>query len=330
MKRLAIVFPLVVLALLAYGLVAAHLGRPQEPIPSFAPREPLDLGELRAPLGEASLRGRVVDLEGRPVPGVSLYFRSGDVPFWAESDARGEFAFEGLHDEELAVALLAWGHAPRLERVAPGTVEFVLPPKTPPIGLVPDVPASDLIGQVVHPLGRAALSEAGYEVVLTPRGEPNELGPAVERRALTDSFGYFVFEDLAHSTYDVRVMPAWAEGSFWPDLAAPEFATLDHDGPRADARVLLASGALEGTVSDANAQPIEGALVVLASPDDASHLWVPQMTDAAGRYRFDDVPPGDYRVSTRAGEGAALDLPVTIERAAVRRLDLTGLAVRER
>lgn len=329
-KRFTVLFPIVVAALFVYAFVAARFGRTARAIPTFTPTRPPQFVELAPALGTASLSGRVLDIDGAPVAGVSLYFRSSDVPYWSVTDERGEFHFEGLVDEELAVALLHWGHAPRLERTRPGRVEFRLPAPSPEPARIPDVPTADLGGRVMHPLGRAELDQQGYEVVLSPRTRENELGPAVERRARTDRGGAFLFEDLALATYDVHVRPAWAAGSDWPELAAEDFAWIEHAGEASDLRVLLRAGRVQGTVSDSDGTALEGAQVLLAANDDSAHVWLPQMTDAAGRFVWNDVPPGSYRISARAGEGALIDVPVEVEAGSPTRVELSGLETRKR
>lgn len=330
MKRFTVVFPIVVLALFVYAFTAARFGRPARAIPTFTPTRPPQFVELSAPRGEAVLRGRVVDLDGRGVAGVSLYFRSGNVPFWGVTDAEGRFAFEGLADQDVQVALLHEGHSPRLERTAPGEVEFTLPPPTPDPPPMPELAAADLHGRVVHPLGRTALDEEGYELVFTPREQEHEISAALERRVRCDHMGYFSVPALQLSTYEVRVLPSWAAGSSWPDLASSDYARIEHSSERVDERIVLSSGVVSGRVFDDEDTPVPGALVILAAPDDLAHVWIPQTTDVQGRYRFVDVPPGQFTLSARAGEAILLDVPVETATGRTVALDLGPLVVRSR
>src|SRR5260221_12597382 len=59
------------------------------------------------------------------------------------------------------------------------------------------------------------------------------------------------------------------------------------------------SGTLEGTVTLAG-RPLPAARVTIASP--AMQGTRAAETDVNGRYRFDDIPPGDYTVGFIAGD----------------------------
>jgi hypothetical protein len=329
-KRLLTLAPIALAALFLGALVLPWLAAPERPLPSFTPARPPQLGALQPPLGSASLSGRVVDIDGRAVSGVTLYLRSGNVPQWTETDERGEFEFLDVHDEDLAVAVLRWGHPPRLERTRPGTVEFVLPPASAPPAMVPDIESARLSGQILHPMGSTALDPQGYELVLRPTTPEHELGPAVERRVHCDTGASFAIDDLALSTYDVHVVPHWATGSLWPDLAAPEFARIEHRGAGFDARVILRAGAVAGYAVDAQGAPVEGVLVTLQVPGDPVRVWLPQLSDAAGRFYFADVPPGTYVLSALAGEGAPVDAAVNVEDSRAAEVNVGPIVVRKR
>lgn len=81
-------------------------------------------------------------------------------------------------------------------------------------------------------------------------------------------------------------------------------------------------GALSGTVTDAGGATVAGARIV--TRNKASGAEFTAQTDAQGKFRFENLPPGEYRVTTEAagfsaaireialGDGAAQDLSVTV------------------
>src|SRR5262245_10131031 len=56
----------------------------------------------------------------------------------------------------------------------------------------------------------------------------------------------------------------------------------------------LATGAVEGIVTDVNDHALGGISVILVDPATVSTASPLSHTDAMGRYRIDAVPPGDY------------------------------------
>jgi hypothetical protein len=332
LKRLTVLVPIAVLLGLLWAYGAARMRQGARETPIFDEPHVLAQAPMGSPFGERVLRGRVVDIEGRAMAGVTLYFRSNDVPFSGKSDAEGRFSFEGLGEHEIDLAVLAWGHPPRMHRVAPGEdVEIVItPPLEPPPPLAGFTSAS-VSGRVSNPLGRRWWDPDGYEVALIPRGSPAELGGAVERRVRCAPTGEFTIPDLVHGSYDVHVLPEWAAGSDWPDLVAPVSSRLEHaPGSQRSIAITLRCGVLEGTLSEPNGRRLEGAVVLLSPAAAPARLWPPIATDAEGRFRFLDLPPGAYLLSARAGEGALIDHPVHVENAQLSRPELPSIEVRKR
>ncbi len=332
MKRVTLLLPIVVLAVLAWAFASARMRTGSRETPILDEPRASSLAPLEEPFGPRALRGRVVDIEGRPIAGAVLYFRSNGIPFSGESDADGRFAFEGLDDHDVRLAVLAWGHPPRMHAVTPGDeVEIVIaPPLAPPPPLVAST-SGDLSGRVSNPLGRLWWDPEGYEIAFVPRAGPSELGEAVERRVRCAPGGQFTVPDLVHGAYEVRVLPSWASGTDWPDLVAPASSRIEH-GPTLyrSIAISLRCGALEGTLREPGGRTLEGAVVLLAAGDERSRIWPPLATDAAGRFHFLDLPPGRYLVTARAGEGALLDHEVRIENGQVSRPELPAIAVRQR
>jgi protocatechuate 3,4-dioxygenase beta subunit len=121
-----------------------------------------------------------------------------------------------------------------------------------------------------------------------------------QRVVTTGADGWFSFANLRHGTYTLNV-----------DLtgAAPYFGTLKSQVVTLDASQAHACAeerflaplrnSISGVVIDEGGMPLQKVHVELQSADalnplDRSRSGV--TTDADGRYRFDDLPPGRYRV----------------------------------
>lgn len=333
LRRLTWIVPVTVALALLVGFLRAEWRRSERTLPQLARTPPPIFAPLYAPIGAAVLRGRVVDVDGEPVPEVALYLRSGDVPHWVTSDAEGRFAFERLLAGEIEVVVLAWGHPPRTHRLATGTgeLELVLPPQVPPAPRLPDLAYAPASGRVAHPFSGAWVDPEGYEVIFEPRAPVTQLGGAVERRARTDARGFFAIDDLALGEYTVRVLPAWARGGTWPDLVVPELADYDHTGESFGGDLFaLQVGGIETDVRDPSGEPIEGALALLFDAENPSRAWLPQASDAFGHLRFLDLPPGSYALLVRAGEAQPPELVVDVEAEEITRPELPPLVVRKR
>jgi hypothetical protein len=321
--------PLAVLAALLCGFVAARVARARQSLPSFAPASPPTLGELAAPLGDARLAGRVLDPDGTGLAHVSVYLRCASVPHWTETDAEGRFTLEGLVEGELDVILLAWGRAPARLKTRTGDAEFVLPPIAPPPAPLPTLETAPLVGRLAHPLRNTWQESEGYELVLAPLEAPMRVGTTVERRLRVEPRGLFALDDLALGSYTLKLVPSWASGSDWPDLAHPTYARLQHGRDSGGLLVVIAAGALDVRVSGADGLPLEGALALLSPATHPARVWPPQPSDAEGRLRFLDLPPGRYELVVRAGE-AEERLAVEIESGRVSAVELGPLAIRKR
>ncbi|MBM3987644.1 MAG: carboxypeptidase regulatory-like domain-containing protein [Planctomycetes bacterium] len=329
MKRLTMLLPLAVFAALVCGFLAARVARARQTLPWFAPAQPPQLGELNAPFGDARIAGRVLDPDGAGLADVSVYLRCASVPHWTTTDGEGRFALEGLVEGEHEVILLAWGRAPARVKARTGDVEFVLPPIAPPPEPLPALETAPLVGRLAHPLRNTWQSVEGYELVLAPLEAPMRVGTTIERRLRVEPRGLFALDDLALGSYAIKLVPGWAAGSDWPDLAQPSYARVHHGKDSGGLVVPLAAGALDVRVSGADGLPLEGALALLSPTANPARVWPPQSSDAEGRLRFVDLPPGDYEVVVRAGEAEAR-LGVEIESGRVSAVETGPLAIRRR
>jgi hypothetical protein len=161
---------------------------------------------------------------------------------------------------------------------------------------------------------------AGHEVALWPVAGTSPLSGAVVRRVTTDEAGRFSFPDLAAARYRVGLLPDWARGGSWPLLRSSE---LEHGAPADDAPLALVfdGAAVGGQLFDLRGRPIQGALVQLRSATSEDRVWPAVSTDAAGSFRLEGLPPGDFVVRIHAGT-ATLERSIQLVAGEVLELDL--------
>ena len=86
----------------------------------------------------------------------------------------------------------------------------------------------------------------------------------------------------------------------------------------------IETGAIEGTVVSESGGPIEDARVLItgASP---RHRDIAALTDAHGRFRFDDLTPGNYRLRALSDAHGEAEDSTVVQPGTVARLDLVLL-----
>jgi hypothetical protein len=316
---------------LVVGLVVAYFVRPRGidliGETEFRRPDPPTFEPVTMPAGAGILRGRIVDESGAAVADLPVYARSGDAARWSYTDVDGRFRLDGLIDDELEVLVLALGRPTQSFRARPGfdEVELKLGPPRENAPRLPDVARSDLQGSLTRALEG---DDAGCEVLLEPVDPPNVFQGAVPVRAAVDAEGAFRFEGLAHGRYRVKVLPAWARGGSWPDLAAPATNTWIHDGTRPAGVVELGAGALAGKVENQDGSPLAGALVLIHAAGDEAHPFPASVSDATGAFRFADLPAGPFAVEIRAGEDVKSLPAIEVRAGEVAVVDTVRLAVR--
>jgi hypothetical protein len=318
--------PLGTLAALALGfLVSRWTAEPPE-IPEIAPAPESMLQPLAALDRARSLQGKVVAPDASPVGDALVWVRAADEPHWTYSDAAGEFHLEHLGPDPWKVSVVARGFDPILVTLvdmgSAQTIHLVRAVEPPPT-LAP-IARSQLRGLVIPALP-GTVDVQGYEVVLTPRLPPENLGAPVPRRVTTDRAGAFTLPDLAHGAYSVRVLPYWARGGSWPDLArslaASEGIAFVHNASTAanELRIQLENGSITGVIQNSEKMPLEAALVIVAQADDPARVWPPISTAVDGSFTARDLPAGSYSVGVRAGSAVLeqrIDVPArTAQRA---------------
>jgi hypothetical protein len=329
MRRVPVLFTLAVGLGIAFGWANARFGAPPAELPSFTPANPPTFEPLAPPLGEEQLTGRVLSADGEPLVEAAVYTRAFLVPRWAYTDEAGRFEIDDLPSAELELTVLAWPHPIGRFRVRPGEpVELRLEPPVPPPPSLPDVPRRALAGRVLG-AGSAWGDPNGYEVVFRPALPPDALQAPVERRIATDASGAFEIRDLALGSYRVSVLPSWAGGGTWPDLAASWSQVLElAPSAPAELEIQLAAGAIEGRLfGDPTQKPIEGAFCLVVRADDPTRIWPPVVSSSEGRFRVRCLPPGRYLLGVHAGGAALADVPVEVRAGELSRPELEPLRV---
>lgn len=134
----------------------------------------------------------------------------------------------------------------------------------------------------VKTAGEEPIAGATVTALRTERAFQRDLDFAPVQRK-TDEKGRFEFAALAPGRLGLMVT---AEG--YPTRMVNQ---VDLDGPRTVDVVLGGSAAIEGTVTNANDEPIAGARVLLAAGQE-NGAFARTMTDEEGRYRVENLPPG--------------------------------------
>jgi len=332
---------LALLVLLGTGL-AVYAGRPgpldermfdEQQEQAYAP------AALDFPRGEIELAGHVTTRDGAPAAEALVVlerarpFEKGPAPVRATyTDDLGAFRFERLSAGPWRVVLQHATVPPRnftVELPLAGAVTWTLAPPLAPIESMPDVVRAPLTGRLTLPAGLTQDERGGCEVVFRPSAETPALSGATLRRAECEASGHFTLPDLVLADYDVRVLPAWARGGSWPELAR---ATWSHRASGGELVLELAVGALEGTLLEAPGQPLVGAVVRITSlsAGDAlgkPQLWPPAVSDEDGYFRSALLPPGRYLLHARAGAGAQ-DLELEVRAGELARVPFAPLAPR--
>ena len=293
----------------AYRLIAQATGYASAllDLPPLEPGTAIDPVHLVLAPGR-QVHGTTVDTEGNPVAeaNVSLLWpldqSSYRSPFetpaaTTRTNEQGAFVFSAVAPGDYALRLRHPGYADR-----------------PPAEI--DVPAGD----ANLDLGDLTLVSGGTirGVVLGADGEPvagawiraqarNQFGRTA-RTATADADGRFRLEGLSTDLVDLGV-----RGAGYPLLTRPGVRV---DGEDPILIELLHGGIVTGRVVDADGNGAASVPVRLRREHDRSSsgsplLWGPRdsyprrVTDAAGRFRFDDVPSGNWSAEARKGAEAA-------------------------
>lgn len=301
--------PIAALVACAAGFCVARRAPPRELSINVAPSPANELSAIVLPPRARELSGHVVGPDGAPVDDALVWLVAGDEPHWTTSAVDGAFAFTNLQRGPWTLYVVAHGREPFQTTIAEAedARTIRLPDLQRPPTSLPGIVRTRLVGHVDAP---ASAKLEGLEIALVPVASIDTLGAPVPRRAIADAKGTFVFDELIVGEYRAWLLPAWASGGSWPDLArewdAPLARLVEVTAGVEDELVLRnVSGALRGRLVELDGSPLEGALVLVHPEGDPSRPWPPIASKDDGVFVRDDLPPGRYVVRIRAGAAIA-------------------------
>ncbi len=261
-------------------------------------------GELILHLNDSRrIRVRVIEDSGVPVDGARLFVTgefSGTLgAHWQKAGASGEVEVH-LIDERMSFSVGSERHeyrtlGPWAAEQIPDLLEVRLEAKPMWHGVV-------LAGG--SPLANAELcltrscADRGPDVVPVTRGFPLRVSGLARRLPPTDEAGRF--QAPIPADWGSPIILAWAEGWALTEYPMPAAARAPASEP--SEIELTRGGTLEGRLHPSGGRRIAGTVVAISRGDG---LPKSQRTDAQGRYRFEHLTPGMWRVEVRDTEPSA-------------------------
>lgn len=271
--------------------------------------------------GTGSLSGKVVrESDKAPIVRARVNVFSPDNPFLyggAETAEDGSYLITGLRSGKYYAVVWADGYLSEFFDNATSVenaklIEVIEPNET--TGINFQLTTGGIIsGSVVNDDG-VAIAGAYVEAM------PAKLDSTVTGgwgRAITDEHGEYRIGGLTTGSYFVLAQ-AWGQWSYameWYDNAAsleeatPVAVQVDEEtaGINFQLSLPVAYGAIAGTVTDLQGQPIADAFVQAQAPFNEPsgriEVWAYAVTDKEGKYRIDNLPNGSYLVSASAQSG---------------------------
>ncbi|MGF0118458.1 MSCRAMM family protein [Promicromonospora sp. Marseille-Q5078] len=241
-----------------------------------------------------AVSGTVLDDDGTPVPGVTVTLApvGGGAPFTAVTNSQGRYVVDGV----------SWdvdGGAPQeyaftLSDVPDGyTVTQTPPDITVDVGQEDASTGNDFVLQ-----GPASVSGT-----VTAGGDP-VAGVVVtlgDRSTTTAADGTYTFDDVAPGDHTVSVE---APDGYAVDGPAEQTVTVGTDDVTDVDFALAAEGAVGGTVTDDEGDPVPGATVTVQGPDGDP---VVLSTDAEGVYFLGGLGTGVHTITLTVPDGYTAD-----------------------
>ncbi|MAF67443.1 MAG: hypothetical protein CMJ84_17525 [Planctomycetes bacterium] len=329
MKRITLIPPIVGLVTLAGMIAWRTLAEPGTSLPPFPDPPAVSLPGFEVPLGTARVAGVVRGADGRVLVEALVSLRAGEEPMWTYTDAEGRFALSEVHPGPARITILARRYRTHeFDVLAPDeALVLELDETLAPAPELPPLERAPLEGVIVPAI--AGRGVAGYEVLLRPAETPDRFGAPVERRATVGADRSFRFDDLILGQYRVTLLPPWAAGGSWPNIADPARRAHVHSLASAGRSLELpaAAGELHARLVDADGAEIFGALALLHPAGSPDRPWPPATSAEDGTLTFADVPPGAHRLLLIAGE-ARRELTVQVSAGSALELDLQPLPTR--
>jgi len=275
------------------------------------PFDPVDRDDLVVRLERSgAIAGRVVDgITGEPVTSFRIRFvapsnLSGYWVGWAAggsgvpfTDPDGYWTTE--RDEELTV-----GRSTAIQASAPGYAPAVVEGATVTADPDPDALVIRLFASSAPVRGRVVASESGLPIagarVRPFRGHPPRADDHVELEAVTDAVGRFELEAVPVGSVSLVVDHAdWLRALDGP-FDVPPAGVVER------LVELGLGGRIRGVLLDVEGRPRAGEEMVLEQDDvpGAERRQLETATDDEGRFAFERLMPGSYRVAwfRRSGE----------------------------
>jgi hypothetical protein len=230
--------------------------------------------------------------------------------FQVDSDGDGRYRLRlpaGVHKVRVEADGYA-GAAASIELLAALSRDFALQP------------AGRISGRVVSADRREPI--AGAEVVAHPEEWRPSLSPPT---ATTNDQGRFVITSLPPGSYRITARTEGMRGAFDRSVGLEATDAVD------DVEIAMRpTVTLRGQVTSVSGRPIGQARLTLSEPDRPGRLFGPSpstLTDDEGRYLFEGVAPGRYRLAVSASDHAAHAEPIALRTAESRDVVLTNAAV---
>ena len=260
----------------------------------------------------ASLEGRVYAPDGGPGKHTAVLLQriqaGGFLQKWARTDERGRFFVPGLPPGTWQLITMGSGFMRNAFLVQDelrkrGKFDlkgFMDQSRIGRIHLEPGRKGTIILGTPARASGvleglvtRGGKPLAGALVTLVPMDEKKGEKAASPRMSATGKDGRFNLENIPGGKYTVVVLSRTVGGT------RVEKTVLIRNGETSTIRVAFGSGTVRGKlVPRERCGGLGGKFVILRREGQGSTMGT-AVTDAEGRFRFDSLPPGIYRIYTR-------------------------------
>jgi protocatechuate 3,4-dioxygenase beta subunit len=225
-----------------------------------------------------TISGRVVDPEGRPLPGVCVY------PYWAgliqvDTDPEGRFNLSPLEDKTYKIRFSANGFTQQAVKAAAGTQDLE-------VMLGPGGSISGTVRYEGKPMPGILVSARGNDSLCAER--------------VTDGHGRYLLPHLREDHYTVE-----AEGDRFSSAPLEQLKLLDGDHREGIDFSLDRHGSISGRVASMQTdEPLAGIWMQAYTRGDRfkGPKFFYEQTDSEGRYRFASLPPERYFVAVRRAD----------------------------
>ena len=225
------------------------------------------------------------------------------VTFYTIKDEKGRTSYGTYADEQgrFRIDDLVRGRRYRFLIKAPGYVQTLTPfvriPKqgTPPEALFRIGRGGSIFGRVIYDINNIPVE--GAKVTWNKKGQ-RQSGPSLDQVGFTGSDGAFLFERLAPELYQLKI-----EKATYPEMLL-ECRVKNGEITDLGEIKLKASGKIVGIIYDDRdpPMPVPDKIIRLSSLDRPVSILLSYETGPDGRYRFEDLPQGQYSIKPVGGE----------------------------